>query len=62
MIGRQHMVEIPQVILAELSRRITLILKQRCNCHELIGHTDRRARKTDFGQPRLINALPRNEG
>ena len=57
-VGRQHVVQVAQVILAELSRSVALILEQRRDRHELLRHSDRRAGKADFGKSAPVNALP----
>ena len=42
-IGRQHVIEIAEVVLAELAGRIALVLQQRRDRHDLLVHADRRA-------------------
>ncbi len=51
-IGRQHVVEVAEVVLAELPGRIALVLEQRRDGDGLFGHADRRAGNADLGEAR----------
>jgi hypothetical protein len=48
-IGRQHVVQVAEVILAELAGRVALLLQQRGDRHEFVRHADRRRRNADLG-------------
>src|SRR5262249_48376843 len=60
-VGRQHVVEIAEVVFAELPGRITLILESRGDCDGFFGHSDRSTRHTDLGQAGAKHALSCNE-
>lgn len=47
-IGRQHAIEIAEVVLAELTGRIALIFQCTRNRYDLLVHADRRARHANF--------------
>src|SRR6187200_2117519 len=61
MIGRQHMVKVAQMVLAELPCSIILFLQQCGYRHYLFIHPDWCARYTYFGQAGAVNTLPSNE-
>ena len=60
-IGRQHAVQVAEVVLAELPGGIALLLQQRRDGHQLFVHADRRRGNPDLRQPRPIDALPGDE-
>ena len=47
-IGRQHVIEIAEMVLAELSRRVALVLEGGCDGDRLFRHADGRGRNADF--------------
>ncbi|MET3930376.1 hypothetical protein ABIE51_002263 [Lysobacter sp. OAE881] len=59
--GGQVLVQIAQMVLAELTRRVTAILQQRGDGHHRIDHALRRAGNAHLRQPRAMHALPRDE-
>ena len=61
-VGRQHVVEIAEMVLAELAGRVALVLEAGGDGHELLRHADRRARDADLGEAGAIDALPGDEG
>ena len=61
-VGRQHRVEIAEVVLAELAGRVALVLERRGDGDDLLVHADRRAGNADLGQAGAIDALPGDEG
>ena len=60
-IGRQHMVQVAEVVLAELPCGVPLLLEQRRDRHELVGHADRCAREADLREAGAVAALPGDE-
>src|SRR4029079_10559586 len=60
-IGREHVVQVAEVVLAELPGRVALLFEQRRDRNELVGHADRRRRNTDLREARAIDALARDE-
>ena len=60
-VGRQHVVHVAQVVLAELAGGVALLLEERRDRHELVGHADRRGRDADLGQAGAVDALPGDE-
>ena len=61
-VGRQHRVQIAEMVLAELAGRIALILERRGDGDDLLVHADRRAGNADLGEAGAIDALPGDEG
>ena len=61
-VGRQHVVEIAEMVLAELAGRVALVLEAGGDGDELLRHADRRARDADLGEAGAIDALPGDEG
>ena len=61
-IGRQHVVEIAEMVLAELPGGVALLLEQRRDGDDLLVHADRRAGKPDLRQAGAKDALPGDEG
>ena len=55
------MVDIAEVVLAELPGRVALVLEAGSNGHEALVHPDRRAGDTDLGEAGAIDALARDE-
>jgi hypothetical protein len=62
MIRRQHMVQVTEVVLAELPGGIALIFEERRNGHAFVRHAYRRGGNPDLGQAGAIHTLPRDEG
>ena len=60
-VGRQHEVQVAEVVLAELAGRVALLLQERRNRHDLFGHADWRGRNADLRQPRAQHALSGDE-
>jgi hypothetical protein len=61
MVGRQHVVQVAEVVLAELTSGVPLLLEQRRDGDDLLRHADRRARQADLRQPGAIHALAGDE-
>ena len=61
-IGRQHVVQVAEVVLAELPGRVALVLQRRRDRDDLLVHADRRRRNADLRQPGAQHALPGDEG
>ena len=61
-VGRQHVVEIAEMVLTELAGRVALVLEAGGDGDELLRHADRRARNPDLGEAGAIDALPGDEG
>jgi hypothetical protein len=57
----QHVVQVAQVVRAELARRVTLLLEQRRDLDDLLRHADRRGRDTDLRKARAADALAADE-
>ena len=62
MIGRQHRVQVAEMVLAELAGRVALILERGGDRDDLLVHADRRAGDADLGEAGAIDALPGDEG
>jgi hypothetical protein len=60
-VGRQHVVEIAEMVLAELAGRVALVLEAGRDGDELLAHPRWRAGNADFRQAGSINALPGDE-
>ena len=60
--GRQILVEIAQMVLAELAGGVTLVLEELRNRHGLSLEADRCGWDADLGQAGAIDALPGDEG
>jgi hypothetical protein len=61
MIGRQHGVQVAEMVLAELAGGVALVLEAGGDGDDLFRHSDRRARDADLGEAGAINALPGDE-
>ena len=61
-VGRQHAVEIAEMVLAELAGRVALVLEAGGDGHDVLLHPDRGAGDADFGEAGAIDALPGDEG
>jgi hypothetical protein len=61
MVGRQHVVQVAQVVLAELPRRVALIFQRRRYGQDLLAHSDGGARHADLGKARPQHALSSDE-
>ena len=61
-VGWQHVVEIAEMVLAELPGRVALVLEAGRDGHEALVHPDRRAGDADLGEAGAIDALARDEG
>ena len=48
-IGRQHVIEVAEVVLAELAGGVALVLEQRGDRHDLLVHADRGGRDAHLG-------------
>ena len=55
------MIEIAEVVLAELPGGVALVLQQRRDRHDLLVHADRRAGNADLGQAGAHDALAGDE-
>ena len=60
-VGGQHVVQVAQVVLAELPGGVALLLEQRRDGDDLLVHADRRGRNADLRQAGAIHALPGDE-
>src|SRR5262249_8322118 len=56
-IGRQHVIEITEVVFPELSGGIALVLEAGRNGHNSLIHSDRRTGNADFGKASAIDTL-----
>jgi hypothetical protein len=61
-VRRQHVVEIAEVVLAELTGGVPLFLDQRGDRHELVRHADRGGRDANLGEAGAVDALAGDEG
>ena len=61
-VGRQHRVEIAEMVLAELAGRVALVLERGGDGDEFLVHADRRAGNADLREAGAIDALPGDEG
>ena len=59
--GRQELVEVAEMVLAELTGRVALVLHQRRDRHDVVRHADRRGGDADLGQAGAIDALAGDE-
>jgi hypothetical protein len=60
-IRREHVVEIAEVVLAELAGGVALVLQERGDGDELLAHADRRAGDADLRQAGPVHALASDE-
>ena len=60
-VGRQHVVQVAKVVLAELAGRVPLILQQGGDRDDFVRHAYRRARNPDLREPGAEDALAGNE-
>ncbi len=60
-VGRQHVVQVAQMVLAELAGGVALLLQQCRDRHQLLRHADRRAGQPDLREARAVHALPGDE-
>ena len=61
-IGRQHVVEIAEMVLAELAGGVALVLERGGDGDDLLVHADRRSGDADFRQAGAEDALSGDEG
>ena len=61
-VGRQHLVAVAEVVLAELARHVALRTQQRGDGRVFLLHALGRARQADLGQAGADRRLPRDEG
>ena len=61
-IGRQHVVEVAEVVLAELAGGVALVLERAGDGDDFLVHADRRCRDADLRQAGAHHALPGDEG
>src|SRR5690606_877416 len=59
--GREHVIEVAEMVLSELSRGVALILQRACDGQRLLGHADRSAGKSHLGETGAKHALPGDE-
>src|SRR5262249_13453614 len=62
MAGRQHVVQVTEMFLAELAGRVALVLEAGSDSDQLIRHADRRSRHADLREAGAIDALSGNKG